>query len=243
MARPAADLSYEALDDFVLELLDAAQITSPPIDAFLIAEALAVPIARDSRQAGRARLARLRIPATLAGQSCILLNDDPRPERRQWAVAHEIGEHLAPELFHRTGCEANEDLGVRESLANVFAGRLLLPRTWLACQGGFCDWDLLALKEVFSTASHELIARRMLDFAAPVIVTIFDLGKATFRGANFSARRPALSKQERTCQARAHESGKVASLALVEASIRAWPIHEPEWKREILRTDVHAIFD
>jgi hypothetical protein len=100
---------------------------------------------------------------------------------------------------------------------------------------------LLELKQHFSTASHELIARRMLDCPPPVIVTVVDSGRVTFRGANVAGRAPPLDNAERQCQRQANESGQPASYDAASMSVRAWPIHEPNWRREIIRTELlHA---
>lgn len=231
-----------ALDDFVAELLDTIGAQTPPVDAFQLAAAMRIPVARDAHQAGRARLARVRGARGVQARSCILLNEEPRPERRHWAVAHEIGEHLAPELFHRLALDVRETPQLREALANQFANRLLLPTDWFQSHGALYQWDLLELKSIFSTASHELIARRMLDFADPVIITIFDQGKITWRKCTLSTRRPPLSKQEAECRQLVHTTGESTRRSLAEATIRAWAVHEPEWKREIVRTDVHCVF-
>ena len=65
--------------------------------------------------------------------STILLRSDPRAERRQWALAHEIGEHAAHRVFLRLGVDFREvTANEREALANSMAGRLLLPTRWFA---------------------------------------------------------------------------------------------------------------
>jgi hypothetical protein len=242
MTTPHKQLDAAPLDELVNDLLAASGQLQPPIDAFRLADALCLPIARDTRQAGRARLARVRASVGERSRSCILLNDEPRQERRQWAVAHEIGEHLAPELFHRLGLDPRDDPQLREHVANRFANHLLLPGDWFSLHGSLVQWDLFELKQVFCTASHELIARRMLDFAPPVIVTIFDQGRTHWRRTNIAACAPRLSRQESACQQAAHQTGASAHESLPEATIRAWPIHESGWKREIVRTDVHCIF-
>ena len=86
------------------------------------------------------------------------------------AVAHEIGEHIAYRVFARWGADPVETAAnAREQVANWLAGRLLLPTAWFAADGTACGWDLLALKARYNTASHELIARRMLECRPPVM--------------------------------------------------------------------------
>ena len=76
----------------------------------------------------------------------------------------------------------------RETVANQLAARILLPRGEFGCDARACDWNLLELKQRYVTASHELIARRMLDFTPAVIITIFDQGRRTFRRGNLPFR-------------------------------------------------------
>jgi hypothetical protein len=198
-------------------------------------------VARDDAQAGRARRVSLGARGTRGGdaaQCVILVRDEPRAERRQWSVAHEIGEHLAHVVFQRLAADPREvPRGAREQVANRLAARLLLPLAWFRPIAEGCGWDLPTLKARFFTASHELIARRMLDFEPPVVITIFDHGRLTFRRGNLAgAAPPALSPDERDCWRSTHLSGVAAAWPSDCHAVRAWPIHEPGWKREILRT-------
>lgn len=229
-----------ALDTTAFGVINAAGISKPPVNAFRVAEALGIVVALDDRQAGRARYVRLaECPASRArgGQASILMRQEPRHERRQWAVAHELGEHLAAETYARLGRDLAElSDGGRETIANLLANRLLLPTAWLASAGSDCGWDLAALKAIFSTASHELLARRMLDFEPPVIVTVWDNARITFRRANRGNGAPPLLAAESDCWRAAHTSGRPQATAS-KLLVRGWPIHEPGWKREILRTE------
>ena len=142
-----------ALDAVAMTLLDAAGIGRPPVDAFRLARALGITIAEDDRQQGRARY--VRLGGRRATRPTILLRREPRRERRQWAVAHEIGEHVAHRVFSLLGVEPCETTpAARETVANHLAGRLLLPVDWFALDAPGCRWDLLELKSRYATASH-----------------------------------------------------------------------------------------
>lgn len=230
-----------ALDATVAELLRCAGPPRPPVDAFAIAGALGIVVARDQRQPGRARYVRLPAPGARGNQASILLRDDPRHERRQWAVAHELGEHLAAKVFARLAVDPRAACpGARETIANCLASRLLLPSQWLLRDARACDWDLPALKSQYATASHELLARRMLDDSAPLIVTICDQGQVTFRRSNLAGHCPRLAPAERRAWQRAHAAGVAAECVERGLRVRAWPVHEPLWQREILRTELSA---
>src|SRR5216683_1024764 len=111
------------IDKMVDELLDAATLTQPPVDTIALAQQhLGMVVVLDQRQPQRGRAQR-----TL-GKKQIYLRPEPREERHQWTVAHEIGEHLKSELLARLGIEPSEARAMTgESLANLFAYRLLVP--------------------------------------------------------------------------------------------------------------------
>src|SRR5580692_9534860 len=120
----------KVLDETANELLMAAQIKSPPVDTFCIAAALGIVVAADDRQQGRARYVRLRrfdggakpdaaAAISADGQASILMRREPRLERRQWAVGHELGEHVAEAVFRRLGVAPSLTMaGMREEVAN-----------------------------------------------------------------------------------------------------------------------------
>jgi hypothetical protein len=128
-------------------------------------------------------------------------------------------------------------------MLNRLASCLLLPRKWFAEDGRATEWDLPTLKEVYRTASHELIARRMLEMPSPVIITLFDQGKLQWRRSNVLRRPPPLTPPEEqtwreafdSADSTRHEGGDLPE-GIDE--VRCWPVHEPGWRREILRTDL-----
>ncbi len=231
-----ADLTHEelsaALDAAAADALHRADWNTPPVDGLKVAERLGLTVAIDERLAGRARIVR---PAGELASS-ILVRPEPRPERLHWAVAHEIGEHLASEIFARLGIHSDSDMEAsRETVANQFAARLLLPTLWFRSAVRESAWDLLDLHQQFSTASHELIARRMLDLGEPLVITIFDQGQKQFRRSS-SGRSPAITPIERECWQACRATGHRQQLTQGAISVQAWPLHEPHWQREILRT-------
>jgi Zn-dependent peptidase ImmA (M78 family) len=228
-----------SLDGVANQVLDAAQVFHPPVDAMTVARAIGLTVATDDQQQGRARYVHLRGHRGRASRPTILVKSDPRAERRQWAVAHEIGEHVAHRVFYDLGADPRTvSPRIRETVANQMASRLLLPTAWFAADAAAEDWDLLALKARYSTASHELIARRMLELPPAVIVSIFDQGRLTFRRGNVSVRTPPPSPEEIRCWKAVHRRCRSDEISHEMTRIRGWPIHEPDWKREILRTEL-----
>jgi IrrE N-terminal-like domain len=226
------------LDAAAARLVATAGIDEPPVDVTIVAHALGIAVATDDRQPGRARYVRLAGFAGAAPQSAILLRSEPRVERRQWAVAHEIGEQTAHEVFSRLGVDPRvAPPAARETVANQLAVRLLLPRDWFFPDAIVCAWDVFSLKRRYATASHELLARRMLDYSLPVLISVYDHGGLSFRRGNAAGRAPPPSALERACRAATHASGAPRRDRDAVQSVQAWPIHEPDWKREIVRVE------
>jgi len=227
------------LDRVVERILADAGIAEPPVDALAVAKSLQITVAWDDRQESRARYVRLSPRRATSARPIILLKPEPRTERRQWAVAHEIGEHLACQIFAEWGISPQEaGPNSRENAANDLAGRLLLPSMWFETDGATSQWDLPTLKARYLTASHELIARRMLECRTPVLISIFDHEKITFRRANWSGGTPPLSPLEIDCWRRVHRHNQAFRMQRDAATIQGWPIHEVGWKREILRLEI-----
>jgi len=232
------------MDAVAQGVLAEAGVECPPVDAFAVARAVGITVSVDDRQAGRARYVRLSGKRSARPRATILLRPEPRAERRQWAVAHEIGEHSACTVFAWLGLEPCElTPNAREVVASQLAGRLLLPTAWFAADAADCGWDLLVLKARYATASHELIARRMLEFPPPVMISVFDQGRVYFRRSNLPGRVPPPSAAEMQCWRAVHHRGRPNQTCDGLRTIQGWPVHEEEWKREILRTEVEEFAD
>lgn len=223
-----------SVDRMVEELLRAAGIDGPPVDAIALAQKhLGMVICLDKRQAQRGRAQRA------GGQKQIYLRPEPREERHQWTVAHEIGEHLKSELLTRLGVEPGETKAMAgESLANLFAYRLLVPSCWYAEDAPALDYDLLALKAKYATSSHEVLAWRFLDLPDPCIVTILDNEAITRRRSNAWPTKRQLEPVEEKCWRRVHERGQPHQIRADGWSVQGWPVHQTDWQREILRSVV-----
>jgi len=222
-----------------MELLTEAAVAGPPVDAFRVARRLGIAVAEDDRQRGRARYVRLAGHDGQPSAPTILLRPEPRRERKHWAVAHEIGEHAAFRVFNCLGVDPRETLpGAREAAANHLAGRLLLPTEWFVPDAAACGWDLVELKSRYATASHELIARRMLECGPPAIVSIYDHRRLYFRRSNLPGRVPPPSSAELQCWQTVHEHNRPELTYEGLHTIQGWPVHEEGWRREILRTEV-----
>jgi hypothetical protein len=233
-----------AVDVCASEVLWEAGVMEPPVDTIAVAEGLGLVVTRDFALPYRGHFVRLaEREEGGGGQGTIVIGQAERPEREQWAVAHEIGESAAYRVFDRLGVRFDEALPTaRELVANRLANAILLPRRWFVRDGRETDWDLMALKELYETASHELIARRMLDMRPGIVITVCDQGCVHWRRSNLTARPPEMLAEERAVWRDVHKTGLPADEFLDMESgvsrVRCWPVHEEGWKREILRSEI-----
>ena len=220
------------IDRMVDELLHTAGVTAPPVDAIDLAQRhLGMTVCLDKQQAQRGRAQRT------SGRSHIYLRPEPTEERHQWTVAHEIGEHLKAELMQRLGIEPGQAKAMTgESLANLFAYRLLVPSCWFAGDARAMEYDLLTLKRRYKTSSHEVLAWRLLDLPEPCVITIFDNDTISRRRSNGPRVTRDLLAVEKKCQQLVHRTGLAKTARNDGVTVRGWPVHMLDWKREILQT-------
>jgi Zn-dependent peptidase ImmA (M78 family) len=194
---------------------------------------LGMIVCLDRRQPQRGRAQRA------AGKRQIFLRPEPTEERHQWTVAHEIGEHLKADLLVRLAITPEDTRAMTgESLANLLAHHLLVPTCWFTNDAPAHDYDVLALKQRYRTASHEVIAWRFLDLPAPCIITIVDNEHIHRRRSNTWPTRRELTPVERECQQYVNYYSRPRIVRQDGWTVQGWPIHQPDWKREILRSVV-----
>lgn len=234
------DLSRDEMvgtvDRMVKELLTAAGVEQPPVDVLSLAQRhLGMQICLDRSQQQRGRAQRV------AGRRQIFLRPEPTEERHQWTVAHEVGEHFKVPLLQRLGLAPGETRGMTgESLANLFAYHLLVPSCWFTADAPAHDYDLLELKQQYRTASHEVIAWRLLDLPAACVITIVDNDHIYRRRSNAWPVRRRLEPAEQECQRSVHDSSRPRVIRDQGWTVQGWPVHQADWKREILRSVIEA---
>ncbi|OYW16944.1 MAG: hypothetical protein B7Z55_13525, partial [Planctomycetales bacterium 12-60-4] len=209
-----------------------------PVDALVVGRRLQHCLAWDAQQAGRGRLVRRE------GVTTILLRPEGRPERVQWAAAHELGESAAWRICRLAGCRSDEITPLqRERIANEFAQRLLLPARWFRRSLQTHDANLGELKAEFITASYELIACRILDFLGPCVMSVWDQGRLTRRRSNLPGRLPPVTPIELDLWRQTHDCAETVCREGAFGRIRGWAIHEPHWKREITCWELNEFCD
>jgi len=220
-----------ALEGVAEDLLEEAGVCVPPVDASWVARNLSISVAVDRQLQPRGMHKRF------SGRSSIFVRPDERPERLQWAIAHELGETFAYRVCERLSHDADDvSPETREEWANLLAARLMLPARWFFSDARRLEGDLLALKEIYRTSSHEAIAWRLLDLEQPTVITIFDQGHMTSRRGNSGFAPPQLESLEKNCWQAVHEEQQPLVHTRGGLRVQGWPVSEPGWKREILRT-------
>jgi hypothetical protein len=71
---------------------------------------------------------------------------------------------------------------------------------------------------------------------------LFDQGRLQSRRSNLLAQTSPLTRDEANAWRQAHQTGESVRRDL-PVRIDAWPIHEPAWKREIVRMEVADLGD
>ncbi len=235
-----------ALDACAAEVLWEAGVLEPPVDAFAVAAGLGLVVARDFAMPYRGRFVRLCSEQT----PCRAGWHDRRRRRPSGPNASNGPSHTKLAKASPTGCSSGSALHLTNRCRppaswSPIAWRtaLLLPRAGSPPTAATCDWDLLALKERYATASHELIARRMLEMRPPIVITVCDLGRVHWRRSNVTARPPAIAAGRKFRLAASHTLPDCPRWQTLDPEsglqcVSCWPIHEPDWKREILRSEV-----
>lgn len=222
----------EQVDRVIAELLRAAGVEGPPVDAIALAQGhLKMIVCLDRRQQQRGRAQRA------AGRRQIFLRPEPTEERHQWTVAHEIAEHLKAALLGQLGLDPEGTRAMAgESLANLFAHRLLTPTAWFAADAQALQYDVPELKKRYHTASHEVVAKRLLDLPEPCVITILDNDAVHFRRSTGPRVRKQLEPPEKECQQYVNHYSRPRVVRADGWTVQGWPVHQPDWKREILRS-------
>ena len=205
-------------------LLERMGVHAPPVDAYLIANKLGLTVQIDPhlKTRGYSRT-RWDLGTIIVGSK-----NPNKSERKQFTIAHEIGE---------VSLKGRVEEAHLEEASNLMAINLLLPGEWFKRDAEVSGFDLPRLKKTYFTASHELIAFRMLEFR-PMIVTIFDNGSLYKRKSSYPFTVRPSYPLESQCLRDVTLRGEKVSLKDEETNVVGWPVFREDWKRVILRTEV-----
>jgi hypothetical protein len=227
----ARDEVVTVIDRLVDDVLSHAAVTRPPVNAIELAKLLGLQVRVDERD-GR------RVKGRLSSALGLDAKLEASEEAKQWIAALAIGQRYKKDLMARLDAADDGPRIAGESLGNLFAYHLLVPASWLADDVKATGYDLLAIKERYRTASHEVIAWRFLDLPEPCIVTIVDNDAVSRRRSNGVRVTRQLSPPERQCQRYVNHYSRPRTVQAQGWTVQGWPVHRTDWKREILRSTV-----
>lgn len=213
------------------ELIERAGFTGPPIDLNRLAEALCVPVEHDPTLKVRGKI------VGEAGRAKIILGPAERPEREQSALGHELAEYVRAEIRAKLGRLVDEEL---EKWCDVLMAYLLTPAIYFDDVRRQCGGCVYRIKKSFSTASHELIANRLVEYEDdPAVLWVVDNNRwrKSVTTQHWSLKP---TKLEEEVQRIANASGEFERREDGALSVRCWPVHEPGWQRELIITTMAA---
>lgn len=227
---PREDVLH-GVDRAVEELLAAAGVEGPPVDALALARHLGLEVRVEEGAPPRGRSRR-------AADNEIVLHPGLSEEQRHAAAARAAGDHVKSSLLARLGFDPGQRPTAGASLPGLFADRLLVPTAWFRSDAPSSGYDLAELKSRYRTASHELIAWRLLDLPAPCIVTVVDDDKVHRRRSNAWRVKKELDPVEQQCQRHVARHGGPHELRANGWTVRGWPVPCAGWTRVVLRSVV-----
>jgi hypothetical protein len=232
------DFSQEELIDtierLVNGLLERAGVEEPPVDALHIAEEhLGIPVEEvepeEDDETGRRPRRR-----GVAGK--IALTPLMSEEQKQKVAADGIAWSLYPDLLRRLGvAEGSEDRRFAAQVRGLIVPRILVPSRLLRGAQKTSRGDLFGLKSIFTTASLETIAMRLLDLDEPCVITIADDGVVTSRRGNRFAATRQLESAETECLNRVMELDLPHRVRKEGWTAQGWPVADRPLRRVILR--------
>lgn len=224
----------DACDRLVAGLLERAGVTEPPVDALRVAEHhLGIPVEvvepeHDDR--GRPR------PGSRRPTSGIALAPHMTAEQRQSAAAHGIARALLPDLLRKLGVEpGGESKQAAAHLRGLLVARVLVPTRLLRSALRQTKYDLPALQKVFTTASFETLALRLLDLDDPCVIAIVDDGVVATRRGNGAPVTRKLTPAEQDCLTAVMEQDLPDRQRSGGWTVQGWPVPGRPFRRVVLR--------
>ena len=220
---------FDAIDRLLVQLLERAGVNAPPVDALRLAEDhLGIPVEYaepDDEDRPRRRQS-----------SGIVLTPNMSREQEQTAAARAIAGSLIPDLFRKLDIPlVDENKQVQTQFRGLIVARLLVPSRMLRTAQRACKSDVAALKEVFSTASMETIALRLLDLDQPCVVSVVDDGVVAVRRGNALPVNKKLLAQEEQCARRVMELDLPHQVRGEGWTVQGWPVPDRPFRRVVLR--------
>lgn len=225
----------EAVDRLVAGMLERAGVTAPPVDALALAEHhLGIPVEwvepAEEDETGRRR------PRVRPVGGGIALTRDMSAEQRQRAAADGVARLLLPDVYRKVGVvPGSESKQFAAHVRALTVARVLIPARLLRAALRECKFDVPALQKVFSTASMEAVAARLLDLEEPCVVAVVDDGVVASRRSNRMPATRKLEAAEQECVDRVTELDLPHRARVGEWTAWGWPVPGRPFRRIILR--------
>ncbi len=225
----------ESIDRLVAGMIERAGITTGPVDAIRLAEHhLGIPVQfvepAEEDESGRRR------PRSRPPGAGIALTTDMSVEQRHRAAAGGIAQLMMPDVFRKLnvtiGAESKQFVA---HVRGLIVPRVLIPGRLLRSALRDCKYDIPALQAVFSTASMEMIALRLLDLDEPCVIAVVDDGVVATRRGNQAPAPRKLSDAEQECVERVMELNLPHRARVGEWTVWGWPVPDRPFRRILLR--------
>jgi len=218
---------FNLLDLLVEEFLTASEILQPPVNPETLLKNKACSFF------GLGAPSRSKKPQLTSFDST-----EPNSNliKQHWNQAQQLATALQIEAKARWAKCNDEQSALGISWINLLAQRILVPTHWFKSLASSTDYDLPALKKIFPNAAYEIIALRMLDLPQTCIITLVDNSHITKRKSNHFKASKLLEPIESLVLNYVHENSRPKHLNENGWRISGWPVHQLDWRREILRS-------
>lgn len=225
----------DAIDKSINALLDQAGVSEPPIDALALLQnqfgfRIDYDVPHDAPRYGDR-------PQRRSRPNQLILHPDASLEAQNMLAARSIAKKLIPTILTKLGiAPGTENPNASASLVGIITPRLLVPSRWYGADARRADWDLITLKDRYSTANWDTLAWRMLEVDdEPCVIAIVDDGiVSSRRGNRFSVTR-ALTAAEQACLTRVQENDEPARVRQDGWTANGWPTQGIPFRRIVLR--------
>ena len=225
----------ESIDRLINGLLERAGVVAPPVNALELADnhlGIPIEVVEPAEEDERGR----RRPRAQSNGAGIVLSPDMTEEQQHKVAADGIARSLLPDIFRKFNIvPGSETKAFAAQVRGLTVARLLVPNKLLRMALKSCRYDILSLKQLFSTATMEAIALRLLDLDEPSVIAIVDDGVVALRRGNRFAASKRLEPAEQTCLDRVMELDLPQRVRQGEWTVHGWPVPNKPFRRIILR--------
>ena len=226
---------FDAIDRAVAELLARTRTDEPPVDALaIVKEAYRYTVTILSEDDEEPQYGDRPKPRPRPRE--LQLKDTQSDESRQTAAAKAVAREMLPNILKTLGIvPGTEQKSATNQLVGLIVPRLMLPTRWFDKASRKAGGDVFRLKEIYETATYELIALRQLDFEEPCVIAVVDDGIVATRRSNAMQATKKLTAAEALCVEKVTSEEEPVTVRKDDWTARGWPIPSGPFRRIILR--------